>query len=223
MTISDDTIALAIPSALKSDHPDSALVVQALAVALAACEDSGAMTAKGRMRDVHAALSSVYVPLFQAHIAKEDEDWSALKAKADKYRPNVVVTYKRSGVDGDASFTYTGAEDGRGVVVRDWARDDSGNVVSRAYVASKTPSGTRTPSEWVESDTPYGALRALFQAQGLTVERIDTVKGSDGNGPAPEPEPQDTAADSALRNLQNAARERGDLPSIDSQLAGLSR
>jgi len=85
MTISDDTIALAIPSALKSDHPDSALVVQALAVALAACEDSGAMTAKGRMRDVHAALSSVYVPIFQAHIAKEDEDWGALKAKAERY------------------------------------------------------------------------------------------------------------------------------------------
>lgn len=113
MSISDGTIALAIPSALKSDHPDSALVVQALAVALAACEDSGAMTAKGRMRDVHAALSSVYVPIFQAHITKEDEDWNALKAKADRYRPTVDVAVRRERSE-FAQYILSGEVNGTG-------------------------------------------------------------------------------------------------------------
>lgn len=85
MTISDDVLALAIPSELKTDHPDAALVVQGIMIALRADEDSGAIRAKDRMKAVHSALSSVYGPIFAAHIAKEDEDWGALKSKAQAY------------------------------------------------------------------------------------------------------------------------------------------
>ena len=155
MAISDDTIALAIPSALKSDHPDSALVVQALAVALAACEDSGGLNAKARMRDVHAALSSVYVPIFAAHIAKEDEDWNALKAKADRYVPTITVEWVNSG-KGRKSYRLSGEREGTATAYRDtdglWStavyfRGDDAPAESDASLARESGDSVRKALE----------------------------------------------------------------------------
>ena len=211
MTISDDTIALAIPSALKSDHPDSALVVQALAVALVACEDSGAMTAKGRMRDVHAALSSVYVPIFQAHIAKEDEDWSALKAKADKLSllPPVISVFSGNSWKGGDRFTAKG-------------RTETGEVFEFYvwYAGEESSPDTRATMDKEDSDGSSDNVGSLRVPSKLPPKvAISTIAADNGyqvifSGKAKERlEPSDPD--------QNAARERGDsVPSIDSQLAG---
>ena len=95
MPVSEETIALAIPASLKTEHPDSALVVQGIVIALRADENSTALTARGRMRAVHDALNSLFAPELASHLAKEDEDWNALRAKADKYKPHVIITPKR--------------------------------------------------------------------------------------------------------------------------------
>ena len=192
MAISDDTIALAIPSALKSDHPDSALVVQALAVALAACEDSGGLNAKARMRDVHAALSSVYVPIFAAHIAKEDEDWNALKAKADRYVPTITVEWVNSG-KGRKSYRLSGEREGTATAYRDtdglWStavyfRGDDAPAESDASLARESGDSVRKALESLGYVVAWKAQEPADKATGKRAE-VSVPEPA----PIPEPEP----------------------------------
>ena len=157
MPIAEETLSIAIPAALKTEHPDSALVVQGILIALRADENSTALTAKGRMRAVHDALLNLFAPELAAHLAKEDEDWGALKAKADRYRPHVIVTPKRER-DTIAQYAFAGDESGTAFAMR----EDGGWVAELMSdgVVSQQSSPFPTPRE---------AVRSLFEGRGIMV------------------------------------------------------
>lgn len=201
MAVKEETLALAIPNDLKGDHPDSDLVVKGLAIAIAAAENSDALTARGRMMDVHAALASQFVPIFKAHLVKEDEDWNALKAKADKYRPTVSLEWRRLEGSGDASFTYKGAVSGRGAVFLTY--DDASGL--NKYFARL--SGELNTDEFI-GDTPRKAVDAAFASGGFTVENVTYVK------PLPSPEPIDYSM-----TEEDRIRTVGAMPTIEQQIA----
>lgn len=75
-----------IPDSLRlAGHPDAELVNRAIATVIVAMDESSAMTLRGMAKDVRRALEGYYQGVYQPHIAKEDEDWSALKTKAQAY------------------------------------------------------------------------------------------------------------------------------------------
>lgn len=73
-----------IPDSLRlAKHPDAELVNLAIATVLAAIEDSSAFTLRGQRKDIRKALETYYESHYAPHIAKEDEDWGSLKARAE--------------------------------------------------------------------------------------------------------------------------------------------
>jgi hypothetical protein len=177
MPISDKTLALAIPQELKTDHPDSSLVVQGIIIALAACEDAPSFGGPAkRMKAVHDALRDIYVPIVKAHLAKEDEDWGALKAKADAYIPVVKVAVKRERSE-FAQYVLSGHINGTAFA----ERNDDGT-----WQANVWASGESQPGSY--GGTSTSARGALIQAIG---DRGGIAVFDDGMG-APvvkEPEP----------------------------------
>ena len=156
--ISDEQLSQCIPDALKSDHPDSKLVIQAIVTAVAACENSDSVRVKSRMADIRAALEAVYVPVYQEHLRKEDEDWGELKAKADKYVPTVTLTVRRERPD-FAQYTYSG--DSSGTVAA--FREDDGTWKAEAMSSGSSEPGQYGPN----ASDARGAVRALFESMGI--------------------------------------------------------
>jgi hypothetical protein len=159
MAISEETLALAIPSSLKTEHPDSGLLVQGILIALRSDENSTALTAKGRMMAVHDALDTIFAPMVRDHLSKEDEDWNALRAKADKYKPSVTITVKRERPD-FAQYSYSGDESGTIFAMR----GDDGNWTAESMSSSGIQSQHTEPFP-----TARLAARDLFEDRGIMV------------------------------------------------------
>lgn len=159
MAISEETLALAIPSSLKTDHPDSGLLVQGILIALRSDENSTSFTAKGRMMAVHDALDTIFAPMVRDHLSKEDEDWNALKAKADKYKPSVTITVKRERPD-FAQYSYSGDESGTIFAMR----GDDGNWTAESMSSAGIQSQHTEPFP-----TARLAARDLFEDRGIMV------------------------------------------------------
>lgn len=159
MAISEETLALAIPSSLKTEHPDSGLLVQGILIALRADENSTSFTAKGRMRAVHDALDTIFSPMVREHLSKEDEDWNALRAKADKYKPSVTIAVKRERPD-FAQYSYSGDESGTIFAMR----GDDGNWTAE----SMSSAGIQSP-QTEPFPTARLAARDLFEDRGIMV------------------------------------------------------
>lgn len=78
-------IEACIPDELRTaGHPDTELVNAGIASALLAWRHSDSVWEKNRCKDIRAALSAYFSGVYQPHIAKEDEDWSALQSKANE-------------------------------------------------------------------------------------------------------------------------------------------
>ena len=159
MAISEETLALAIPSSLRTEHPDSGLLVQGILIALRSDENSTALTARGRMMAVHDALDTIFAPMVQDHLLKEDEDWNALRAKADKYKPSVTITVKRER-PAFAQYAYSGDESGTIFVLR----GDDGN-----WTAESMSSGGILSQHTEPFPTARAAARDLFEDRGIMV------------------------------------------------------
>lgn len=185
MAISDETLALAIPPELKTDHPDAALVVQGILIAIAANENSGGLSAKGRMRDTFAALQSVYVPIFQAHIAKEDEDWAALRNKAQKYVPTIRFgpPVKKRGRS-EFSIMEDGTEVGIGKLYGNEAEGFAVSIPNIDIMQRKAEENGDTPGAAlyaaVVAAHPSQTHRVEYDGAWGAVERgTDSLKGRD--------------------------------------------
>jgi hypothetical protein len=77
-------LTLAIPGEIRlMEHPDGKLLIDVLVTALGAYHDSGSVWDKKVAADIHAALMVCLKNTIEPHLLKEDEDWSALKAKAE--------------------------------------------------------------------------------------------------------------------------------------------
>ena len=159
MAISEETLELAIPSSLKTEHPDSGLLVQGILIALRSNENSTALTARGRMMAVHDALDTIFAPMVRDHLSKEDEDWNALKAKADKYRPTVTIAVKRERPE-FAQYTYGGEEFGTIFAMR----GDDGN-----WTAEAMSSGGVQSQQTEGFPSARAAARDLFEDRGIMV------------------------------------------------------
>ena len=159
MAISEETLALAIPSSLKTEHPDSGLLVQGILIALRSDENSTALTAKGRMMAVRDALDTIFAPMVRDHLLKEDEDWNALKAKADKYKPSVTISVKRER-PAFAQYAYSGDESGTIFVLR----GDDGN-----WTAESMSSGGILSQHTEPFPDARLAARDLFEDRGIMV------------------------------------------------------
>ena len=196
--ISDAVLATAIPSELKSDHPDSALVVQGIAIALAACENSGALTAKGRMKDVHAALKNVFAPIYTAHLTKEDEDWSALKTKAEQRYvvvnlSSAVTRESRMPINmpGRKAMTITEGYDSES---NEWTvlkkGDDSYSAIVFGLPGDgDSPAMGATLMEALEAFYARHNLRVIYDTSLGTTMREGFPGGTAAEGTAPVPEP----------------------------------
>lgn len=172
MAISDETLALAIPPELKTDHPDAALVVQGILIAIAANENSGGLSAKGRMRDTFAALQSVFFPIFQAHIAKEDEDWGALNRRVQIAESEPVTVNTGLPEDIGEAYQWRGeASDGTF-----WLAElPKGSNLTSVKVFSNDRNSRLASGE---GDTPVSAIENAYLAAGKRAEVM-----------VPEPEP----------------------------------
>ncbi len=72
-----------IPASIRNaEHPDGKMIASMAATIIHALNESDNMTVNGMMTDVHKALERWNTEVFVPHIAQEDEDWGALKAKA---------------------------------------------------------------------------------------------------------------------------------------------
>lgn len=110
---SDLFLTRAIPSSLRdTGHPDKELVLMAITYALTAFKDANTMTATDATiaKHVHDALVTFEEKVFKPHLSKEDEDWNALKVKADRALP-VVVLGKHMEFNGFSMYNTTDERD----------------------------------------------------------------------------------------------------------------
>jgi hypothetical protein len=78
-------IEASIPDKLRlAEHPDAELINRMIATALLAYRNSDSVWEKNKCKDINFALLKAYEEVFAPHIAKEDEDWNALKSKASE-------------------------------------------------------------------------------------------------------------------------------------------
>ena len=106
-----------IPDSLRlAGHPDAELVNRAIATVIVAMDESSAMTLRGMAKAVRHALEGYYQGVYQPHIAKEDEDWSALKARAEAAPPTATVE-PRATLPNGSSFWNWKSSDGRAGMV----------------------------------------------------------------------------------------------------------
>ena len=154
-------IEKAIPDELRlAPHPDAALVNEAIATVITAIDESDSLTLAGKMRDVRKALMVFYAGTYTKHISEEDELWNATKAKADKYRPEAVLTTTRPMKSGIARYTYSLDGEKGSVVVM--AEDGK-------YVAEYLANGTDVAIPGAAMDSEREAIASLFMGRGALV------------------------------------------------------
>lgn len=110
-----------IPDSLRlADHPDAAIVNQAIATVLTAWNESDSLTDASRAKDVHKALEAYFANVYQPHISKEDEDWNALKKRAESAVPFATISDIQQKKHGRTMFRYSISDGrtGRGEVFR---------------------------------------------------------------------------------------------------------
>lgn len=150
-----------IPDELRlAPHPDAALVNEAIATVLTAMDESDALTLAGKSRDVRKALLAFYNGTYVKHIAEEDELWTSMQAKAEKYRPEAHLITTRPMKNGFSRYSYT-MDNEKGTIV---AMQDDGK-----YVAEYMVFGTDIPVASAAMDSEREALASLFMGRGALV------------------------------------------------------
>lgn len=157
--IDDSILAIAVPAELKDGHPDSELVMGAIVEALRACENSKSVRVKSRMLDVHNALKERLVPLYKAHIQKEDEDWNALKEKASKLDSLPKIAVVTAVADRPFSKTFSAEADGNQWRIIAYPANEERTLWE---VVDQNGEGADGP-------TPQDALRALLGKRGYAI------------------------------------------------------
>lgn len=143
-----------IPDSLRlAGHPDAELVNRAIATVIVAMDESSAMTLRGMAKDVRRALEGYYQGVYQPHVAKEDEDWSALKARAEAAPPTATVE-ARATLPNGSSFWNWKSSDGRAGMVA------IGNDGTYKYVNVYDTTGGSLFSDKVASGVPDGSAIA---------------------------------------------------------------
>lgn len=177
-------LTLAIPSEIRTmEHPDGHMITNVLVTALGAYKDSPSHWAKNIAGDIHRALMVCLEETIKPHLLKEDEDWSALKARAEATpviateavaevtapQPSETVTVKakkalRAPANG-WTFNYSGAANGSGEV-RGVARD--GVVTFFADILNDKGDSIATAKAVYANQ----AVRKAFKKAGLSLSAM---------------------------------------------------
>lgn len=154
-------IEKAIPDELRlAPHPDAALINEALATVIVALNNSDYLTLSGKMNDVRKALLAFHSGTYVKHIAEEDELWTSMQAKAEKYRPEAHLITTRPMKGGFSRYSYT-MDNEKGTIV---VMSDEGK-----YVAEYMVFGTDIPVASAAMDSEREALASLFMGRGALV------------------------------------------------------
>lgn len=154
-------IEKAIPDELRlAPHPDAALINEALATVIVALNNSDYLTLSGKMNDVRKALLAFYNGTYVKHIAEEDELWTSIQAKAEKYRPEAHLITTRPMRGGFSRYSYT-MDNEKGTIV---VMSDEGKCVAEYMVF-----GTDIPVASAAMDSEREALASLFMGRGALV------------------------------------------------------